>query len=232
VALARLSLKNTACTALEMSKAWMPATHKTLALVTQTEGVDEFKQALDSDEGVILLAPHHGNWEIFGFYLCTDTPSTILYQPPKIPAFDRLLKQARSRFGLKLAPTNSKGIAQLLRALQQGELIGILPDQVPNDEGGIYAPFFGEPALTMTLVSKLLQRRKARVFCGFAERLAAGKGFKIIVKEADAGIYDNDLQVSVTSLNQTVEQSVERAITQYQWEYRRFRRRPDGAKFY
>lgn len=215
-----------------MSKAWMPPIQQTLALVTQTEGLDEFKQALDADEGVILLAPHHGNWEIFGLYLCADTPSTFLYQPPKVAAFDRLLKKARSRNGVKMVPTNSKGVAQLLRALQQGELIGILPDQVPNDEGGIHAPFFGEPALTMTLVSKLLQRRKARVFCGFAERLAAGKGFKVIVKEAQQGIYASELQASVTSLNLTVEQSVERAVTQYQWEYKRFRRRPDGNKFY
>ena len=215
-----------------MGKAWMLPIGKTIALVTETEGVDEFRQALDSPEGTILLAPHHGNWEIFGFFICNNIPSTFLYQPPKIPAFDTLLKEVRSRNDIKLAPANIQGVAQLLKALARGELVCILPDQVPSDEGGIYAPFFGETALTMTLISKLIQRRRAKVFCGFAKRRAGAKGFKVIVKEADQGIYDEDLQASVTALNQTVEQSVGLAVSQYQWEYKRFRRRPDGTKVY
>jgi|TARA_B100000809_G_scaffold230424_1_gene244799 KDO2-lipid IV(A) lauroyltransferase len=230
--LARASLKNTACTALEMGKAWLLPVGKTLALVTETEGLDELKQALDSGEGVILLAPHQGNWEIFGIFICDHMPATFLYQPPKIPAFDRLLKKARSRNGMSLAPTNRKGVAQLLKALQQGELAGILPDQVPSTEGGIYAPFFGESAFTMTLISKLIQRRRVKVFCGFAQRLPGAKGFKAIVKVAHEDIYAADLQTSVRGLNRTVEHSVGLAVTQYQWEYKRFRRRADGEKFY
>ncbi len=230
--LARASLKNTACTALEMGKAWMLPVRKTIALVTETEGMDELRQALDSGEGVILLAPHQGNWEIFGIFICDHMPTTFLYQPPKIPAFDRLLKKARSRNGISLAPTNRKGVAQLLRALQRGELAGILPDQVPSTEGGIHAPFFGEPALTMTLISKLIQRRRVKVFCGFAKRLPGAKGFKAIVKAAHRDIYDADLETSVRGLNRTVEHSVGLAVTQYQWEYKRFRRRPDGEKAY
>ena len=230
--LARASLKNTACTALEMGKAWMLPVGKTVALVTETEGMDELKQALDSGEGVILLAPHQGNWEMFGIFICDHMPTTFLYQPPKIPAFDRLLKNARSRNGISLAPTNRKGVAQLLRALQRGELVGILPDQVPSNEGGIHAPFFGEPAFTMTLISKLIQRRRVKVFCGFANRLPGAKGFKAIVEAAHRDIYDADLEISVRGLNRTVEHSVGLAVTQYQWEYKRFRHRPDGEKAY
>ena len=230
--LVRASLKNTACTALEMGKAWLLPVAETIALVTETEGLDELRQALDSEEGVILLAPHQGNWEIFGIFICDHIPTTFLYQPPKIPVFDRLLKEARSRNGISLAPTNRKGIAQFLKALQRGELAGILPDQVPSTEGGIYAPFFGEPALTMTLISKLIQRRRVQVFCGFAKRLPGARGFRAIVKAAHQDIYDADLNTSVRGLNRTVEHSVEQAVTQYQWEYKRFRRRPDGEKFY
>ncbi len=158
--------------------------------------------------------------------------STFMYQPPKLPALDRLLQRTRSRGGIKLAPTERKGVSLVLRALQNGELVGVLPDQVPNDESGDFAEFFGEQALTMTLVSKLAARSGAKVFCGFAERRRAGDGFRLIIREADSLIYDEDLQQSLRGLNKTIEDCVLMAVDQYQWEYKRFRRRPDGERFY
>lgn len=226
------SLQNTACTALEMGKAWMLPVEKTVALVVETEGVEEYRAALKSGKGVILMAPHLSNWEVLGFFACHETPSTFMYQPPRQAAVDRLLREVRSRSGVKMAPTNRKGVAQVLAALQAGEMVGILPDQVPADESGVFAPFFGEPAFTMTLISKLASRTGATVFCGFAQRLPGGKGFRAVFQKADDEIGSSDLETSVTSLNRSVEKVVTMAPSQYQWEYKRFRRRPDNSEFY
>lgn len=231
-ALARKSLVSTACTAMEMGKSWMLSLEKTFLLVKEAVGFEEFQQVAKEKQGIILLAPHLGNWEIFGLYAGQYIDTTFMYQPPKLPALDRLLQRTRSRGGIKLAPTDRKGVSLVLKALGRGELVGVLPDQVPNDEGGEFADFFGESALTMTLVSKLAARSKARVFCGFAERLPKSKGFKLTIREAEQSIYDEDLSRSVRGLNKTIEDSVLMAVEQYQWEYKRFRRRADGKKFY
>ncbi len=228
----RTSLRSTACTALEMGKSWLVPISETIGLVIQSEGMDAFNKAVADKEGVILLAPHLSNWEIFGFYTVTGLPSVFLYQPPKLPALDNLLKQTRSRSGIKLAPTNRQGVSMLLKSLHKGELVGILPDQVPTDGGGLFAPFFGQNALTMTLVAQLLARRKVPVFCGYAERLPNARGFKVIVMPANELVYSDDLAESVEGLNRTVEGCVLKALPQYQWEYKRFRRQPDGKKFY
>lgn len=217
---------------MEMGKSWMLPLDATFSLIAQTEGMAEFQRAVEAPQGIILLAPHLGNWEIFGLYASQNTESTFMYQPPKLPALNRLILQTRSRGGLKMAPTNRKGVSQVFEALQKGELVGMLPDQVPSDEGGEFAEFFGEPALTMTLVSKLAARTKAKVFCGIAQRLPKGGGFKLIIREADQSIYDEDLSKSLRGLNKTIEEFVGMAVEQYQWEYKRFRRRPDGLKFY
>ncbi|MBL4580426.1 MAG: lysophospholipid acyltransferase family protein [Gammaproteobacteria bacterium] len=230
--LAKESLTSTASTAMEMGKSWMLPIDKTCSLVTQTEGLEEFKQAAGGKQGIILLAPHLSNWEIFGLYVCQNIESTFMYQPPKLPALDRLLQRTRSRGGMKLAPADRKGVSMVLKALQRGEMVGVLPDQVPNDEGGEFSKFFGEQALTMTLVSKLVARSQARVFCGFVVRLPKGKGFKLTIREADQAIYDEELLASVRGLNKSVEDCVLMAVEQYQWEYKRFRRQPDGKKFY
>lgn len=217
---------------MEMGKSWLLPLEKTLSLVKETKGMEAFQEALKQEEGVIMLVPHLSNWEICGMYVSEGTKSTFMYQPPKLPGLDRLMKKARSRGGISLAPTNPKGVAQLLKALRRGEMVGLLPDQVPSDEGGLYAPFFAESALTMTLASKLVGRCKARVFCGYAKRLSGSRGFKLVVREAEPAIYSAALEDSVIGLNQSVERCVMDAVEQYQWEYKRFRRRADGTKFY
>ncbi len=226
------SLRETAKTALEMGKCWRLPVDKVLALVREIEGGDILEDAYQQGKGVILLAPHLGNWEIFGYYFTEKYPSTFMYQPPKNHYFDEMIRNARSRGQARLAPTNRQGVAILLKALKRGEMVGLLPDQEPAEEGGEFADFFGVPALSMTLVSRLVERTGARVICGYARRLPRGRGFDLKVHAADPLIYDADLQNSVRGLNRTVEKCVSEAVSQYQWEYKRFKRRPDGSRFY
>lgn len=230
--LIKASLIHTCCTAMEMGKAWVAPMKKTLGTVVETSGYEEFANAVTGERGVILLAPHLSNWEILGLFASEGVDSNFMYQPPRLAALDRLLREARSRNGVKMAPTNRKGVAEVLAALKRGELVGILPDQVPSDESGVFADFFGEPAFTMTLVSKLAQRTNALVYCGYAERLSKGKGFRAVFVPADERIYSEDIAVSVRALNKTVEDAANKALAQYQWEYKRFRRRPDNSEFY
>ena len=131
-----------------------------------------------------------------------------------------------------MAPTNRTGVSTVLGALKRGEVVGILPDQIPPFEGGRFTPFFGEPAFTMTLVSKLVQKTQAKVFCGFAKRLPGANGYKVIVEEAMSDIYSKDINKSLLALNKTIEKTILMSIEQYSWEYKRFRLRPDGTRFY
>ena len=145
---------------------------------------------------------------------------------------DQFITKTRSRAGIEMAPTHRIGVSKVLAALRRGEVVGILPDQIPPAEGGRFVPFFGEPALTMTLPSKLIQKTKAKVFCGFAQRLPNARGYKIIVEEAISDIYSEDLDESIMALNRTIEKTIMKSVEQYSWEYKRFRRRPDGSRFY
>lgn len=127
-----------------------------------------------------------------------------------------------------MVPTNQRGVAKLLQTLRQGEMVGILPDQEPPREAGVFAPFFSVPALSMQLVSRLINRTGARAVCGFARRLPLGKGFEIIFLPADEALYSEDVQTSVTGLNRSVESCIAQAPEQYQWEYKRFKTGPEG----
>jgi KDO2-lipid IV(A) lauroyltransferase len=231
--LGRRSLQATMQTIMEAGAVWLWPASRVLALVQQVDGLEILQQAKARGKGVIVLAPHLGNWEVLGLYLnaCGLGQSYQLYQAPADARLDRLIHMARSRAGAAMVATDNKGVAELLRALRAGDIAGILPDQVPDTAGGEYAPFFGRPALTMTLLVRLQQKTGAAVVLAFARRLREqGKpGFELVFKEPAAGLYAEDMPTALAAMNKSIEDLIALAPEQYQWEYKRFRRQPDGA---
>jgi len=136
-----------------------------------------------------------------------------------------LILQARERAGGQYVPTNRQGVKSLFQALQQQRVVGILPDQVPT-EAGIFAPFFGKPAYTMILVSRLAQRKNVPVIFTYAERLPKGTGFHLHFLPAPPDISATQLETAVRALNQGIEYCVQQCPTQYQWSYKRFKKQP------
>lgn len=230
--LAQQSLEETAKTAMEAGAIWRNSWEWLDRQIVTKEGDDLLRAKLAEGKGVLVLAPHHGNWEVVAPYLASVANLTAMYQPLDNPKMDELVLAGRSKLNISMAPTNRKGVMMLFKALQSGTIVGILPDQVPaRDAGGEVAPFMGQPALTMTLVHGLIQRTGCAVCSCYAERVPGG--FKIVVLEADPGIYSEDQHASVTGLNASVAACVQRAPAQYQWEYKRFRRLPpEYAKVY
>ena len=154
-ALAKKSLQHLAKTALELGPIWCRPVPKLLESIVKVEGEQHIQEAVDTGRGVIILAPHIGAWELLGLYIAEHYPLTCLYQPPKNPAMHDVIVNSRTRTRMKLAPTNIKGVKILLQTLKKGEMVAILPDQVPPQEGGEFSPFFGVPALTTTLPRNL-----------------------------------------------------------------------------
>lgn len=221
------SLVETGKTLAEAPRIWCSEPEKTLSRINSVSGERALKQAISEGRGTIVAGPHLGAWEMLGPYLGAHYPITILYRPPDNPALERVITAGRERSGASLVPTDTSGVRALLKRVAKGEMVGILPDQDPGYEAGVFAPFFGIQALTMTLLSKLAVRSHALVVIGFAERLRGG-GYHIHFIPVDESIYDPDPTVSASTLNHAVEQVVRQYPEQYQWSYKRFRRRPKG----
>lgn len=232
-ALGKRSLQATMQTIMEAGAVWLWPAHRVLALVQGVDGLALLERAKVAGKGVIVLAPHLGNWEVLGLYLnaCGLGQSYQLYQAPADPRLDALIHRARSRAGATMVATDNRGVAELLRALRAGDIAGILPDQVPDEAGGAYAPFYGIPALTMTLLVRLQQKTGATVVLAFARRCdsEAGPGFEVVFREPDAAIYAEDMSEALAAMNRAIETLIALAPEQYQWEYKRFRRQPQGS---
>ncbi|MBB1125339.1 lysophospholipid acyltransferase family protein [Thiospirillum jenense] len=230
VQLRRRSLIELGKTYFEIAYLWQRPVAEVFNLIHEVRGGELLHT--NSPHGLIVLSPHLGAWELAGLYLAAQRPTTIFYKPQQ--QFDAMIRRARHRTGATLAPISATGIRLLVKALAQGEAVGILPDQAPRtDKGAVFAPFFNVPAYTMLLVQRLAQRTGATVIFLFAERLNSAAGYRIHCLAAPSAINHADDQVAAAALNQGIENCIRHCPEQYLWNYRRFRERPAGwAKLY
>lgn len=227
-AIARQSLIETGKGLIETALVWRWNQTEIEAAIQETQGFNAVEQALTAGRGAILLAPHLGNWELGGLVTGSQVPTTAMYRPPREPAMERLLLEVRARFGSSMAPASIGGVRKALRALKRGELVAILPDQAPRHGEGVMAPFFGQPALTMTLIRTLTRRTGAPVFIGWAERLPDAGGFLAHYEPVSEPIDHEDPVEAAAALNREIERVVRQCPAQYQWSYRRFQRQASG----
>lgn len=181
--------------------------------------------ALDEGRGAIFLTPHLGCFEVIAQAIASRVPLTAMYRPPKKAALEPLLGRARAREGLSLAPANLAGVRTLLKRLRGGGAIGLLPDQVPGAGEGVWAPFFGRPAYTMTLPAKLRQMSGAPLVLSYAERLPGGRGFAIRFMRFDRALEGTPAQ-QAQAINAAMESLIARCPAQYFWSYNRFKGTP------
>ncbi|MDJ0656610.1 MAG: lysophospholipid acyltransferase family protein [Xanthomonadales bacterium] len=216
------TMQETAKNFAEMGYLWARPPRKVLAKIREIQGEHLLDQAVASGRPILFGAPHLGAWELLSIFLASRTRISSLYRARKDAGLDRLILDARCRFGANMISTDAAGIRSLIKHLRAGETIGILPDHRPQSQQGVYAPFFGHPAYTATLFPKLCQRYKPVVLCGFARRLSFGRGYCIHICEPGPEIYSSDEQESAAALNATIETLARSAVSQYQWTYQRF----------
>lgn len=193
-----------------------------------TEDNQELVQAaFDRKQGIVFLTPHLGCFEITAQQIALRTPLTVMYRPPRKAALKPLVEGARARHNLHLAPATLAGVRILAKCLKRGEPVGVLPDQVPQEGEGVWAPFFGRSAYSMTLPAKLAQLGKAQIILVYAERRPRGAGFIVRFVPFD-GTLDGSAAQQAATINRAMEQLIARCPAQYFWSYNRYKR-PEGV---
>lgn len=193
------------------------------------EGWELAQKALDAKSGLILLTPHLGCFEITAQAVALHTRLSALYRPPRKDALKPLIEGARARANLQLAPANLAGVRILLKALKNGQAIGLLPDQVPQNGEGVWADFFGKPAYTMTLSAKLHQMSGAPIVLVYAERLSWGRGFAVRFVPFQGELGETPQQ-QARAINAAMEVLIAQCPAQYIWSYNRYKVPPGVAK--
>jgi KDO2-lipid IV(A) lauroyltransferase len=191
------------------------------------DGAQHVEAALALGRGVIFLTPHLGCFEITAQayaqrYGQLSQPMTVLFRPPRQPWLGKLVAAARARPGLHTAPTTLAGVKQMIKALKRGESLGLLPDQVPPLGMGLWVPFFGREAYTMTLAARLAQQTGAAVLVAWGERLPWGRGYRVHVTPLLTAL-PPDSALATDVINQAMEALIRSCPQQYLWGYARYK---------
>ncbi|MCF6319439.1 MAG: lysophospholipid acyltransferase family protein [Proteobacteria bacterium] len=222
--LAKQSINSAAMNMLELGKLW----DKKLDVndtVQNICGLESFEKALNQGKGLLLAAPHMGNWEVLNLVLARFDKFAFLYKPPSDKNIEKILVDFRGKSKALQIEANLKGVRKIMVHLKDKGFVAILPDQRPKGGQGVFAPFYDIPTYTMTLFSKLAIKTKVPVF--FAYALRTKEGFDVFFEESDEEIHSN-LEDSVAYMNSKIQQIVDKAPEQYQWTYKRFSIQPEG----
>jgi KDO2-lipid IV(A) lauroyltransferase len=217
----------------ELPFLWLRPAGEPIRPGVRWEGEALILAALRERRGVVMLTPHIGSFEVTA-QACAERfadvsgPITVLYRPARKAVLRAVMDESRARPGVATAPATLAGVRQLIRALRRGEIVGLLPDQVPPAGMGVWAPFFGKPAYTMTLAARLVQQTGAVPLLIWGERLARGAGYVVRVsaftEALPAAAGDESAQAeSAAVINRAMERLIRQCPGQYLWGYNRYK---------
>ncbi len=181
--------------------------------------VDQYQK---KQHPLIILTPHMGCFEVAAQAYAQRYPITVLYRPNRKPSVQSMILARRTRPNLQLAATDMSGVRRLLKALQQGQTVGILPDQVPTKGQGVWVDVFGHKAYTMNLPAKLIHQTGAAVLIAVALRLPLGRGWCLEFIEVQQPMPVDNTELTVY-LNQAIEKIIVQYPEQYYWAYNRYK---------
>lgn len=193
--------------------------------LVRLEGLEHFERHLG--QPLILLAPHFVGLNLGGVRL-TLLPVRFasMYKRVRNPHIDRMLRQARSRFGGSELIARHEGIKPALRAIRAGLPFYYLPDQDFGGRDAIFVPFFGVPTATVTALPRLARITGARVVpCVVRQE---GEGYVVQFHPAWEDFPSGDVESDTRRMNAFIEMQVRQMPEQYFWLHRRFKTRPPG----
>lgn len=227
-ALARRSLIEDGVGATETAWCWRRDPQGWLSRRVRVHGVEHYERARAHGRGTLVVTPHMGAWEVGMPVAAQRGTLRYFYRVPRDASLEPLLRAGRANLSGVPLRLDAGGIRDALKALRAGEPVGILPDQEPDRDGGAFAPFFGVPALTMTLLGRLAARSGAQVVFLVAVRCPGG--WRAHYLPAEPGVDDVDPRIATAALNRSVERCIALSPEQYLWSYRRLRALPDGGR--
>ncbi len=193
----------------------------------QWVGDEHIDAAIAAGRGIVFLTPHLGCFEVTAQayaarYGQGAQAMTVLFRAPRKAWLARLVVASRARPGLQTAAATLGGVKQLVKALKSGQCVGLLPDQVPPKNMGLWSPFFGKPAYTMTLSARLALQTGATVLLAWGERLPWGAGYVVHVSPMGEEL-SPVLDQAVLQINRAMETLIARHPSQYLWGYARYK---------
>lgn len=208
----------------EMSMAWY-GSEQTIRDLVSVEGEKHLLDALAKGKGVILFSGHFTTFEFFFAVLKRFCPSLCgMYKPQRNALTDEIMRRGRSRNVDELFPKTS--VRTMLKHLRRNAVVWYASDQNFRRKQCELIPFFNEPAMTNTAISRLAKASGATVLPYFCRRLDDDSGYVMTIGAPLQRFPSDDPVEDTRRLTALLEEYIELCPEQYLWIHRRFKGRP------
>lgn len=209
---------------------WWSSAERIRGLI-RVEGVEHFEAI--KDKSAILLTPHFIGMDAGGQWVAQHTDTVCMYANQKNIYLTDLLLRKRARFRNQHLYSRQQGLRPILKGMRAGMPFIYPPDQDQGVKDGVFIPFFGVPAATMTSVSRIAQMADAKVVPSVTRMLPGGEGYVLTFYPAWENYPSGDAVADARRMNEFIEQRILEMPEQYFWLHKRFKTRPEGEeRFY
>ena len=213
----------------ERSILWWSKPERINSLI-RVEGVEHFEAVMD--QSAILLTPHFVGMDAGGQWVAQHTDTVCMYANQKSVYMTELLLKKRARFRNQLLYSRQQGLRPIIKGMRKGMPFIYPPDQDQGVKDGVFVPFFGIQAATMTSVSRIAQMTGAKVVPSITRVLPGAGGYVLTFYPAWENYPSGDEVADARRMNEFIEARVREMPEQYFWLHKRFKTRPEGEKKY
>ncbi|HEV2122704.1 MAG TPA: hypothetical protein VGW38_08015 [Chloroflexota bacterium] len=113
-------------------------------LIAAVNGWEHVEDALRDGNGVIMVTPHFGNWDVAGWYFGQRHTFSAVAEPLQPPELDALIQGWRRAKHIGIIPL-ANAARGVYRALQRNETVALVVDRPTHaSDQGVRVRFFGE----------------------------------------------------------------------------------------
>lgn len=182
-------------------------------------GLAAFEAAAAAQRPIIIVTGHFGNYNAARAALIARGHVIAgLYRPLENPWFNSHYVAAMEGIGKPMFARGRRGMAEMVRFLRGGGILGLLIDQ--RMQQGAKLSFFGHEALTALSAAELALKYDALLLPVYAIRQENGLDFDILV---EAPIPAGTPEAMTQALNDSLEALVRAHPGQWLWIHRRWK---------
>lgn len=207
-------------------------TRDQLCKFPHSEGLEHLEAAKKNGGPIIFYTAHLGLWELTSFWVgaCWH-PFQFLVRRLDNDLIEEMIDGVRRRFGNETLDKMAVS-RQALRMLNQGGILGMLPDVNMLAREGVFVDFFGTPASTTSMMAKLALRTNATVIPVYSPWDEQRKKFLLHIEPPitieKSGDDNTDVHNLTAAIMASVEKFVRRYPEQWLWIHKRWKTRPPG----